>query len=303
MNWQANNLEEENVISNTDDVLDCHKAVQFAVIKICKQQDNLISTHRTSPRAMAALAELTYQYAKKVLASDLDCFAQHAGRRTINEHDVNLVVRRNPFILTELQNKQRRNLSKDTTCLSTTTAQRKQISKIDLQRKNKRIIGNCENKIFDESDSSNSTDEDLVFERCLNRTPFGNAHSKYLERETVLFSSRQIAETKHSVASSAKFRCQDVASIDAFIDSGSESSPRNVFLDSDSESLTSEKHRLKDEDKQRSFRLQTGIDRFKCNEESYQCKSTKSTRIEHIMDSTLSQHSITSTDSNHMTKK
>lgn len=316
MNWQDDNLEKENVASNIEDVRDRHRAVQFAVIQICQEQDTLTSS-RTSPRALAALAELTYQYVTKVLASDLDCFANHAGRRTINEHDVKLVVRRNPSILTKLENKlnDRGNLLKENTNILASN-NRKKMTKIDLQKKNKRKTIDYENANIEDSDaSSTSTDEDLIFEQCFNRKSFGSAKSASLEEDPFLSSSRHTARIKQSVATSA-ILTQKKKSFDVLADSDSESlailtlkkKSLDVLVDSDSESSTDTRFKLVSSDAKKisirkdgkeRFRLQHGIDRSSSkdaadsDEESFH-RETKAARIEQIMESTLSQSSITS---------
>ncbi|GAQ80023.1 hypothetical protein KFL_000440240 [Klebsormidium nitens] len=50
-----------------------------------------------SPVVVSALAELTSKYAES-LARDLESFAHHAGRKTVNVEDVLLAARRNPDV-------------------------------------------------------------------------------------------------------------------------------------------------------------------------------------------------------------
>lgn len=78
-------------------------AVQYAVIQLCSEDDEQ-SSSRMSPRAIAALAELTCLYATHSLASDLRSFSSHAGRRTINEADVKLAARKIPEALLQRLN-------------------------------------------------------------------------------------------------------------------------------------------------------------------------------------------------------
>jgi centromere protein S len=78
-------------------------AVQYAVIQLCSEDDEN-SSSRMSPRAIAALAELTCLYATHSLAADLEAFSSHAGRRTITEADVKLSARKIPEALMQRLN-------------------------------------------------------------------------------------------------------------------------------------------------------------------------------------------------------
>jgi len=79
-------------------------AVQSAVLEICSQADREQAANQIdgpnvvmSPAAIATLSELVYLYATKSLAPDLKAFRQHAGRRTVTESDVKLVLRKYDF--------------------------------------------------------------------------------------------------------------------------------------------------------------------------------------------------------------
>ncbi|BBN02639.1 centromere protein S [Marchantia polymorpha subsp. ruderalis] len=54
-----------------------------------------------SPRAMTAMGDLVLKYLEQ-MARDLETFAQHAGRKSVNMDDVLLTVRRNPSIAANL---------------------------------------------------------------------------------------------------------------------------------------------------------------------------------------------------------
>jgi len=89
---------------------DLRAAVQYAVIQICstaaEEEEDCAEQHsrtRMSPRAIAALSELTFQFTTTCLSADLEAFSNHAGRRTINMSDVLLVVRKHPDLLAKLQ--------------------------------------------------------------------------------------------------------------------------------------------------------------------------------------------------------
>lgn len=75
---------------------DLRRALQHAVLKIVLDEDRRHRT-RTSPHAVAALTELTFQYAAYALVPDVHAFAAHAGRRsTVAPDDVALAVRKLP---------------------------------------------------------------------------------------------------------------------------------------------------------------------------------------------------------------
>jgi histone H3/H4 len=232
MNWEACAADDkENLISIPDDIRDCYNAVQHAVIQICQQQDNL-SSSRTSPRALAALSELTFQYATDVLASDLDSFAQHAGRRTtINEQDVKLVVRRNPAIVAKIECIMQRDTGSNTELVDKTNASHtkngKKTKLIDLQSKNKRMVDEYEKQHLDDSDSSTSTDEEMIFERCFNRESLDSVPSRSLKADPILLSSTLTADKKSRQQSAS---VASVESHDPFVNTDSESSTTtNLF--------------------------------------------------------------------------
>ncbi|KAJ7296340.1 hypothetical protein O6H91_Y129800 [Diphasiastrum complanatum] len=50
-----------------------------------------------SPPVMTALADLTFNYTVQ-LAKDVEMFAQHAGRKSVNVDDVSLAARRNDSV-------------------------------------------------------------------------------------------------------------------------------------------------------------------------------------------------------------
>lgn len=87
-----------------NDISQVRAAVQYAVIQICAEEDGS-GTTRMTPRALAALSELTYQFAVGSLSNDLDDFSSHANRKTITDADVKLAVRKNPEVLQRVQAK------------------------------------------------------------------------------------------------------------------------------------------------------------------------------------------------------
>ncbi|XP_061715772.1 centromere protein S-like [Cydia pomonella] len=67
---------------------------------ICTEALHLLGMDITKP-AMAIVAELVYKKLK-IYGRDLEAFAKHAKRNTINSEDVKLLVRRNPSLKTHL---------------------------------------------------------------------------------------------------------------------------------------------------------------------------------------------------------
>lgn len=80
---------------------DLRAAVQYSVSRCLHDDDD--ATTELTPRALASLSELTYMFATRILAADLDAFRRHAGRHRITVDDVRLVVRRSPELLARLE--------------------------------------------------------------------------------------------------------------------------------------------------------------------------------------------------------
>lgn len=75
---------------------DFRKALQHVICKIIFEEDRAHGT-RTTPSAISALTELTFQYATKSLIPDLYAFSTHANRKsTIVPDDVAMVLRKLP---------------------------------------------------------------------------------------------------------------------------------------------------------------------------------------------------------------
>ena len=68
--------------------------LQYHVAKICEQEGEDIGL-RVSRRCSAVLADVVFDHATTI-ASDLEMFAKHARRATVNTDDVLLCVRKNP---------------------------------------------------------------------------------------------------------------------------------------------------------------------------------------------------------------
>jgi histone H3/H4 len=93
-NININNNNNNN--NNNADPKEFRKALQHAVCKIVLQQDRLRHT-RTSPAAIHALTELTFQYAIQAMIPDLYAFSSHANRKsTISPEDVAMILRKLP---------------------------------------------------------------------------------------------------------------------------------------------------------------------------------------------------------------
>ncbi|CAG9125442.1 unnamed protein product [Plutella xylostella] len=67
---------------------------------ICSETCHLLGLEVTKP-AMEVIAELVYKKIS-VYGADLEAFAKHAKRQTINADDVKLLVRRNPTVLAHI---------------------------------------------------------------------------------------------------------------------------------------------------------------------------------------------------------
>ncbi|XP_063383507.1 centromere protein S-like [Cydia fagiglandana] len=67
---------------------------------ICTEALHLLGMDITKP-AMEIVAELVYKKLK-IYGTDLEAFAKHAKRNTVNSEDVKLLVRRNPSLKTHL---------------------------------------------------------------------------------------------------------------------------------------------------------------------------------------------------------
>ncbi|KAG7346531.1 CENP-S protein [Nitzschia inconspicua] len=80
---------------------DLRIALQHAVCKIVLQQDRVLKT-RTSPAAINALTELTFQYITKAMVPDLYAFSTHGNRKSsISPEDVALMLRKLPSNIME----------------------------------------------------------------------------------------------------------------------------------------------------------------------------------------------------------
>ena len=74
-------------------------ALGLTVSDICSELKSELGVE-FSPEVVAALTELTLEKNKRS-AEDLEAFAQHAKRSTINVEDVKLLTRRNPALVTK----------------------------------------------------------------------------------------------------------------------------------------------------------------------------------------------------------
>ena len=80
--------------ATVDKMEDIRKALQLAVCRIIFDEDREQGT-RTTPDAVTALTELTFQYATKSLVPDLYTFSTHANRKsTISPDDVAVALRK-----------------------------------------------------------------------------------------------------------------------------------------------------------------------------------------------------------------
>jgi centromere protein S len=133
-----------------EDTTELRKAIQHAVIQACMDEDAAGQT-KMSPAALSTLSELTLLYVTTSLAPDLDAFADHAGRKTINESDVKLVARKNP---SNLQQKLAQFCDEHLE-QQPKSEPKKRTSMVNLQKKKPK-------KKPHHSDSSSSSDDDLL---------------------------------------------------------------------------------------------------------------------------------------------
>ena len=133
-------------------------AVQYSVIQLCAEEDASSAT-RMSPKAIAALAELTYLYAVTSLASDLEAFAGHAGRKTISDADVKLAARKIPQgLLSKLEDFCREHVNSSTNTVSGTKTRKKKKKSLSKYSSKERVYEADD----DDSSSSSSDDVDLL---------------------------------------------------------------------------------------------------------------------------------------------
>jgi len=137
---------------NLQDAADVRAAVQFAVIQLCSEDT---TAPKMSPRALAALSELTYNYAVKCLAPDLDAFCQHAKRKFITESDVLLAVRKNEDAMTRVREKLEEYANRTDALLQPS-------KKAGISKKQRPKAAPKKNDSSSDSSSSSSSDDDVV---------------------------------------------------------------------------------------------------------------------------------------------
>jgi len=137
---------------NLQDAADVRAAVQFAVIQLCSED---ATAPKMSPRALAALSELTYNYAVKCLAPDLDAFCQHAKRKFITESDVLLAVRKNEDAMTRVREKLEEYANRTDALLQPS-------KKAGISKKQRPKAAPKKNDSSSDSSSSSSSDDDVV---------------------------------------------------------------------------------------------------------------------------------------------
>ncbi|KAL5724484.1 MHF histone-fold complex component [Ranunculus cassubicifolius] len=74
---------------------------RLSTITIAEAQAKTMSMEVTEP-VMACIADLAFQFSEQ-LAKDLELFAEHAGRKSVNVEDVILAARRNEHLATSLR--------------------------------------------------------------------------------------------------------------------------------------------------------------------------------------------------------
>ena len=146
-----------NIPNDIEEETDLRAAVQYAVLQICNEEDQRAGNTRTSPHAVASLAELAFLYATQSMAPDLDAYSNHAGRRTITEADVKLILRKNHNGLSKLQSFCEEHCSSANSDGAKRKAKRRKEKAvtIDLQRKKPK------EQVYEPSSEDSSSDDDL----------------------------------------------------------------------------------------------------------------------------------------------
>ena len=88
-------------MSDNNDTSARLKAAVYLYVAAMVEQE-LDSTVATTPTFIASLVELVYNQLL-VVGEDLELFAHHAGRVTINPSDVYMVTRKNPSLTSMLE--------------------------------------------------------------------------------------------------------------------------------------------------------------------------------------------------------
>ncbi|XP_045498361.1 centromere protein S-like isoform X1 [Colias croceus] len=126
-------------------------ALHRDVRAICTEACHFLGMEITKP-AMEIIAELVYKKLE-VYGSDLESFAKHAKRATVNSDDVKLLVRRNPSLKTHLNG---------ITCNSATKEKRRKtiplVSKPDTLAKTNK------------DENKEPEDEDMVVDQTIDLT-------------------------------------------------------------------------------------------------------------------------------------
>ncbi|KAK2143683.1 hypothetical protein LSH36_820g00067 [Paralvinella palmiformis] len=76
-------------------------AVHYTVAEICEERGKECDV-TFAKQVISALSEATFRYSQ-MMSRDLELFAKHAKRSTINTEDVKLLVRKSPQMLMHIQ--------------------------------------------------------------------------------------------------------------------------------------------------------------------------------------------------------
>eukprot|EP01088_Endostelium_zonatum_P015075 TRINITY_DN3547_c0_g1_i1.p1 TRINITY_DN3547_c0_g1~~TRINITY_DN3547_c0_g1_i1.p1 ORF type:complete len:230 (+),score=93.85 TRINITY_DN3547_c0_g1_i1:19-708(+) len=167
--------------------------LHYYIAKICEEEANKMEIG-LSRQTVNILNELVFEKATQVYSSDLESFAKHARRATIQPDDVKLLARRQPQILSQLEK-----ILEDS---DEPTAKKKRTTKTKADKtttKKTTKSGGTKNKKI------KTTDDDEDDDTTKTKTKAKTNKSKTKEEdETTTTTTKTIAKTKPTTAKPTK---------------------------------------------------------------------------------------------------